>query len=214
MEFRCILFGDTSESGVFVESRCIWNIWFYAHTSEMPDLGPSRCIIALVSVGDTSGLRILCPSRCTEAQIYLRNTSGWANTGYFRCIAYNCQNKIHRNSVIHSNPDVSQLISREYTYISSQSIPAQAGKNKQNTSEFNNFFQSRCIPINFTRLYLPSLAVYPRVTHFTQPTPTQIHVKADIILLRAGNRPYTEYRRVCRARLSRRYCRCRYFWQD
>ena len=85
---------------------------------------------------------------------------------------------------------------------------------KQNTSEFNNFFQSRCILINFTRLYLPSLAVYPRVTHFTQPTPTQIHVKADIILLRAGNRPYTEYRRVCRARLSRRYCRCRYFWQD
>ena len=85
---------------------------------------------------------------------------------------------------------------------------------KQNTSEFNNFFQSRCIHINFTRLYLPSLAVYPRVTHFTQPTPTQVRAKADIILLRAGNRPYTEYRHVCRARLSRRYCRCRYFWQD
>ena len=134
--------------------------------------------------------------------------------GHFRCIAKYRQNKIHRNSVIHSNPDVSQLISREYTYSPSQSIPARAGKNKQNTSEFNNFFQSRCIPINFTRLYLPSLAVYPRVTHFTQPTPTQIHVKADIILLRAGNRPYTEYRHVCRARLSRRYCRCRYFWQD
>ena len=28
MEFRCILFWDTSESDVFVESRCIWNIWF------------------------------------------------------------------------------------------------------------------------------------------------------------------------------------------
>ena len=87
--------------------------------------------ITLVSVGDTSGLRFQCPSRCTETQIYLRNTSGWANIGYFRCIAYNCQNKIHRNSVIHSNPDVSQLISREYTYSPSQPIPARTGKNKQ-----------------------------------------------------------------------------------
>ena len=214
MEFRCILFLDTSESDVLGASRCIRNVWFYAHTSGMSDVWPFRCIVTLVSVGDTSGLRFQCPSRCTEVQIYLRNTSGWANIGYFRCIAYNCQNKIHRNSVIHSNPDVFQLISREYTYISSQSIPARAGKNKQNTSEFNNFFQSRCIHINFTRLYLPSLAVCSRVTHFTQPTPPQIHAKADIILLRAGNRPYTEYRHVCRARLSRQYCRCRYFWQD
>ena len=85
---------------------------------------------------------------------------------------------------------------------------------KQNTSGFKNFIQSRCIPINFPRIYLQPLATYPRVAHFTQPTPTQVHAKADIILLRAGNRPYTEYRHVCRARLSRRYCRCRYFWQD
>ena len=49
MEFRCILFLDTSESNILEESRCIWNIWFYAHTSEMPDLGPSRCIIASFS---------------------------------------------------------------------------------------------------------------------------------------------------------------------
>ena len=60
-------------------------------------------------------------------QIYLRNTSGWGNTGYFRCIAQNCQNKIHRNPAIHSHPDVSHLISREYTYISSQHIPARVG---------------------------------------------------------------------------------------
>ena len=119
MGFRCILFLDTSESGILVESRCIWNVWFLEHTSEMPDLEPSRC---------------------TEAQIYLRNTSGWANTGYFRCIAYNCQNKIHRNSVIHSNPDVFKLISRDSTRFPSQCIPAQAGKNKQNTSEFINFY--------------------------------------------------------------------------
>ena len=161
MEFRCILFLDTSESGILVESRCIWNIWFYAHTSEMLDLGPFRCIVTLVSVGDTSGLRFQRPSRCTWVQIYLQYTSGWANIGHFRCIAKNCQNKIHRNSGFSSNPDVSQLISRdytsipsksiparinltlisrEYTHISSQHTPAQAGQNKQNTSEFQVFF--------------------------------------------------------------------------
>ena len=127
MEFRCILFWDTSESNVFGASRCIWNVWFYAHTSELRDLGPFRCIITLFSVGDTSGLRILCPSRCTEVQIYLQYTSGWANIGYFRCIAKNCQNKIHRSSWFSSNPDVSQLISREYTCFPSQLTPAPAG---------------------------------------------------------------------------------------
>ena len=125
-------------------------------------LGSFRCIVTLVSVGGTSGLRFQCPSRCTEAQIYLRNTSGWANIGHFRCIAKYRQNKIHRNSVIHSNPDVSQLISREYTYSPSQSIPARAGKNKQNTSEFRVFIQSRCISDNFPRIYLHTLVVYSR----------------------------------------------------
>ena len=78
-------------------------------------------------------------------KIQEEHTSGWANTGYFRCIANYRQNKIHRDSSIHSHPDVSkfgihrkskfssnldvfQLISREYTRIPSQSIPAQAGK--------------------------------------------------------------------------------------
>ena len=69
--FRCILFWDTSESDIFVESRCIQNIWFLEHTSEMSDVGPFRCIVTLVSVGDTSGLRFQYPSRCTESQIYL-----------------------------------------------------------------------------------------------------------------------------------------------
>ena len=109
MEFRCILFLDTSESGILVESRCIWNIWFYAHTSEMPDLGPFRCIIALVSVGDTSGLRFQCPSRCTEVQIYLNNTSGWADIDYFRCISFFRHYLIHRDSIIHGHSDVSQF---------------------------------------------------------------------------------------------------------
>ena len=31
-------FLDTSESDIFVESRCIWNVWFLEHTSEMPNL--------------------------------------------------------------------------------------------------------------------------------------------------------------------------------
>ena len=144
MEFRCILFLDTSESDVLGASRCIRNVWFLEHTSEMPDLGAVRCIVTLVSVGDTSGLRIRCPSRCTWVQIYLQYTSGWANIGHFRCIAKNCQNKIHRDSSIHSNPDVSKssihrkskfssnpdvfkLISREYTCSSSKCISAQAG---------------------------------------------------------------------------------------
>ena len=163
MEFRCILFWDTSESNILGESRCIRNIWFYAHTSEMPDLRPSRCIITLVSVGDTSRLRFQCPSRCTGVQIKVNNTSGWANIGYFRCIAQNCQNKIHRNSAIHSHPDVSHLISREYSYIPSKHTPAQAGKTKQNTSEIQVFFQSRCIHINFPRFcFHPSRSLFPR----------------------------------------------------
>ena len=81
VEFRCILFWDTSESDIIVESRCIWNLWFLEHTSEMPDVGPFRCIVTIVSVGDTSGLRFQCPSRCTGVPIYLPNTSGWTNIG-------------------------------------------------------------------------------------------------------------------------------------
>ena len=109
LEFRCILLGDTSESDVLGTSRCIWNTWFYAHTSEMPDLGPFRCIIALVSVGDTSGLRFQGPSRCTEVQIYLQYTSGWADIDYFRCISFFRHYLIHRDSIIHGHSDVSQF---------------------------------------------------------------------------------------------------------
>ena len=126
-EFRCIILGDTSESDIFVASRCICNVWFYAHTSEMPGLGPFRCISALVSIGDTSGLRFQFPSRCTALQIYLKNTSGWANIDHFRCIAKYRHSKIHRSSGFSSNPDVFQIISRDATYIPSQSTPAQAG---------------------------------------------------------------------------------------
>ena len=39
VEFRCILFWDTSESDILGTSRCIWNVWCLEHTSEMPNLG-------------------------------------------------------------------------------------------------------------------------------------------------------------------------------
>ena len=154
MEFRCILFLDTSESGVFVESRCIWNIWFLEHTSGLHDLGPVRCIIALVSVGDTSGLKFQCPSRCTRVQIYLKYTSGWANIDYFRCIAKYRHPKIHRSSGFSSNPDVSQLISRDATYI-----------------PFAAYSRASQPHFNFPRLYFHPLEVYSRASqpHFNFP---------------------------------------------
>ena len=141
LEFRCILWGDTSESDVLGASRCIRNVWFYAHTSEMPDLGPFRCIVTLVLVGDTSGLRIRFPSRCTWVQILIQNTSGWANIDQFRCIAQNCQSKIHRNSVIHNHPDVSKSSIHRKSKFSS------------NPDVFH---------INFPRIYLSALAAYSR----------------------------------------------------
>ena len=134
----------------------------------MPGLGPFRCIVTLVSVGDTSGLRFQCPSRCTGVQIYINNTSGWADIDYFRCISFFRHYLIHRDSIIHGHSDVSQfkvhrdsqfqvrsdvsqLISREYTYILSQPTPTQAGQNKQNTSKFQVFIQSRCIASHLSR---------------------------------------------------------------
>ena len=141
MEFRCILFLDTSESDVLEASRCIRNVWFYAHTSEMSDVRPFRCIVTLVSVGDTSGWRIRRPSRCTEVQILIQYTSGWANIDQFRCIAQKCQNKIHRNSVIHNHPDVSKSsIHRKPRFSSNPDV----------------------FHINFPRFYLSALAVYSR----------------------------------------------------
>ena len=145
MEFRCILFGDTSESDIF---------------------DASRCIIALVSVGDTSGLRFQFPSRCMETQIYLHNTSGWANTGYFRCIAKNRQNKIHRNSKFSSNPDVSQLISRDDTSIPSQHTPARINltliSREYTHIPFAAYSRASQPHFNFPRIYFHPLAAYSR----------------------------------------------------
>ena len=89
---------------------------------------------------------------------------------------------IYRKPMFSSNPDVFLLISRDSTRFLSQHIPAQAGKNKHNTSEFSNsyqsrcikilhtsetqfFFKSRCISINFPRIYLHPLAAYSRASH-------------------------------------------------
>ena len=125
---------------------------FLPHTSESPKLGAPRCIITLVSEGDTSGLRFQCPSRCTEVQIYLYNTSGWANIGHFRCIAQNCQNKIHRNSKFSPNPDVFILISRECTCFPLQNTPAQAGINP---AGYIGICYSKGIPMYYRLPYQP-----------------------------------------------------------
>ena len=120
---------------------------FWTIHRKCPHLGPFRCIVTQVSVGDTSGLRFQCPSRCTEVQIYLYNTSGWANIDHFRCIAKNCQNKIHRNSVIHSHPDVSKSsIHRKPRFSSNPDV----------------------FHINFPRIYLSTLAAYSRASRQKQ----------------------------------------------
>ena len=142
---------------------------FLPHTSESPKLGAPRCIITLVSEGDTSGLRFQCPSRCTQVQIYLYNTSGWANIGHFRCIAKDRHTKIHRDSSIHSNPDVSKssihrnysfipdpdvfiLISRECTCFPLQNTPAQAGINP---AGYIGICYSKGIPMYYRLPYQP-----------------------------------------------------------
>ena len=147
---------------------------FWTIHRKCPHLGPFRCIVTQVSVGDTSGLRFQCPSRCTEVQIYLYNTSGWANIGHFRCIAKDRHTKIHRDSSIHSNPDVSKssihrkskfssnsdvfkLISREYTCSSSKCIPAQADFNTKihrNSTNYSNPDVFQLISHDYT--YIPS----------------------------------------------------------
>ena len=151
----------------------------------MPDLGPFRCIVTLVSVGDTSGWRIRFPSRCTWVQILIHYTSGWANIDDFRCIAKKCQNKIHRKSAIHSNPDVSKSsIHRKPRFSSNPDVfhinfpriylftlvaYSRAGRSHNN---FPRFYLSALAAysrasrphFNFPRFYLSSLAAYSRAS--------------------------------------------------
>ena len=114
-------------------------------------------------------MRFQCPSRCTQVQIYLKYTSGWANIGHFRCIAKNRHTKIHRDSSIHSNPDVSKssihrnysfipdpdvfiLISRECTCFPLQNTPAQAGINP---AGYIGICYSKGIPMYYRLPYQP-----------------------------------------------------------
>ena len=158
---------------------------FLPHTSEPPKLGASRCIITLVSEGDTSGLRFQCPSRCTEVQIYLNNTSGWANIGHFRCIAKDRHTKIHRDSSIHNNPDVSKpsihrnysfipdpdvfiLISRDCTCFPLQNTPAQAGINP---AGYIGICYSRGIPMYLLQITTqpPDVLALTQSASYTSP---------------------------------------------
>ena len=98
------------------------------YTSEMP---PFRAFPMYYCPGFSRryiGIKISMTIPMYGSPNQSNNTSGWANIDYFRCIAKYHHSEIHRNPAIHSHPDVSHLISREYTYISSQYIPARAGK--------------------------------------------------------------------------------------
>ena len=57
---------------------------------------------------------------------------------------------------------------------------------KQNTSESNNFFQSRCIPINFPRIYLHPLADYSRASRQKNNSYTNFTLSAPKRALRAS----------------------------
>ena len=136
MKFRCILFLDTSESGVFVESRCIWNVWFLDHTSEMPPFRafPMYCYTSFSRryIGIEISMPIPMYGGSNLSKIYI----GMGQHRLFPMYRQKCQNKIHRKSAINSHPDVSKssihrkprfstkpdvshLISREYTCIPS-----------------------------------------------------------------------------------------------
>ena len=112
MEFRCILFLDTSESGVLVESRCIWNVWFLEHTSEMPPFRAFPMYYCISFSRRYIGIEISMPIP------------------------------------MYAGPNLSKIYIGMGQY---RLLPMYRQKSpKQNTSEFDNFFQSRCIKIQHT----------------------------------------------------------------
>ena len=126
VEFRCILFLDTSESDIITESRCIRNVWFLEHTSEMLPFRvfPMYCYSSFSR--RYIGIEISMPIPMYEGPIPSKKYIGM---GQYR------------------------------------SFPMYRLKTpKQNTSEFRVFIQSRCIPINFPRIYLHPLVAYPRAS--------------------------------------------------
>ncbi len=126
MEFRCILFWDTSESDIFVESRCIRNIWFLEYTSEMPPFKAFPMYYCISFSRRYIGIEISIP-----IPMYVGSNLNkiYIGMGQYR-----------------PSPMYRQILP------------------KQNTSEFRVFIQSRCISINFPRIYLHSLAAYSRAS--------------------------------------------------
>ena len=132
MEFRCILFWDTSESDIFVASRCIRNVWFLEHTSEMPTFRafPMYCYSSFSRryIGIKNSMPIpmyggpnlyikhigMGQSRLFpmyRQKLPKQNTSEFSNSWPSRCI------KIHHTSEIQVfiQSRCIQKISREYT---------------------------------------------------------------------------------------------------
>ena len=126
VEFRCILFWDTSESDVLGTSRCIWNVWFLEHTSEMPNLG---------------AFPMYCYSSFNRRYIGI---------------------EISMPIPMYGSPNLSKRYIGMGQY---RLFPMYRPKlPKQNTSEFQVFTQSRCISINFPRVYLFAFAAYSRAS--------------------------------------------------
>ena len=100
---------------------------------------------------------------------------GYIGIIYFRGIPMYleyCQNKIHRNSGFSSNPDVSQLISREYTYILSKHTPAQVGQNKiHRNSRFSS--NSDVSPRIYHVISKQSFNIRTPAVHFSYRIPQQ-----------------------------------------
>ena len=92
----------------------------------------------------------LGPFRCIVTQVSVGDTSGLRFQCPSRCTKVQYQVK---NTSGWANIGLFRCIA------SNRQISP-----KQNTSEFSNFIQSRCISINFPRFYSLSLTVYPRAS--------------------------------------------------
>ena len=82
---------------------------------------PSPMYRQILPKQNTSKSQVFIQSRCISInfpRIYLHRLAVYSRASRKK------QTKIHRNSTISSNPDVFLLISRDYTYLPSQSIPA------------------------------------------------------------------------------------------
>ena len=137
VEFRCILFLDTSESDILRASRCIRNVWFYAHTSEMHDLGGFPMYYCNSFSRRYIGIKNSMPiPMYVGPNLYIKHI-GMGQSRLFPMYRQKLPKQNTSEFQVFIQSRCIQIISREYTYIPSQYIPAQAGKNKQNTSEFN-----------------------------------------------------------------------------